>query len=157
MISFVPTMNSKPEMPKGDMQSDRMFETRKHIESHSQRSLVFHDNSSSSDTSLVLSTDPKPRLRWTADLHERFVNAVTLLGGPDKATPKTVLRVMGVKGLTLYHLKSHLQKYRLGKQSQKDANQEANKDGYGSTACRVTEVQGTCTSAVSNAIPQDPP
>ena len=26
-----------------------------------------------------------------------------------EATPKTIMRVMGVKGLTLYHLKSHLQ------------------------------------------------
>ena len=26
-----------------------------------------------------------------------------------EATPKTVMRVMGVRGLTLYHLKSHLQ------------------------------------------------
>ncbi|KAK8455633.1 hypothetical protein SEVIR_4G154300v4 [Setaria viridis] len=33
-----------------------------------------------------------------------------------EATPKTIMRVMGVKGLTLYHLKSHLQKFRLGKQ-----------------------------------------
>lgn len=35
------------------------------------------------DTGLVLTTDPKPRLRWTAELHERFVDAVTQLGGPD--------------------------------------------------------------------------
>ncbi|KAE8124489.1 hypothetical protein FH972_019370 [Carpinus fangiana] len=61
------------------------------------------------DSGLVLTTDPKPRLRWTVELHERFVDAVTQLGGPDKATPKTIMRVMGVKGLTLYHLKSHLQ------------------------------------------------
>ncbi|KAJ0623898.1 putative transcription factor MYB-HB-like family [Helianthus annuus] len=35
------------------------------------------------DPCLVLTTDPKPRLRWTAELHERFVDAVTQLGGPD--------------------------------------------------------------------------
>ncbi|KAL8159883.1 hypothetical protein V2J09_001420 [Rumex salicifolius] len=73
-----------------------------------------------SDSGLVLTTDPKPRLRWTAELHDRFVDAVAQLGGPDKATPKTIMRVMGVKGLTLYHLKSHLQKFRLGKQPHKD-------------------------------------
>ena len=33
------------------------------------------------DPCLVLTSDPKPRLRWTTDLHERFVDAVTQLGG----------------------------------------------------------------------------
>ncbi|XP_038888806.1 myb family transcription factor IPN2-like isoform X2 [Benincasa hispida] len=81
------------------------------------------------DSGLVLTTDPKPRLRWTVELHERFVDAVTQLGGPDKATPKTIMRVMGVKGLTLYHLKSHLQKFRLGKQPHKEFNDHSIKDG----------------------------
>lgn len=69
---------------------------------------------------LVLSTDAKPRLKWTPELHQRFVEAVNQLGGADKATPKSLMRVMGIHGLTLYHLKSHLQKYRLGKSQQSE-------------------------------------
>ncbi|XP_073125287.1 myb family transcription factor IPN2-like [Henckelia pumila] len=90
-----------------------------------------HDRSNmcvQGDSGLVLTTDPKPRLRWTVELHERFVDAVTQLGGPDKATPKTIMRVMGVKGLTLYHLKSHLQKFRLGKQPHKEFSEHSMKD-----------------------------
>ncbi|KAK1267657.1 Myb family transcription factor APL [Acorus gramineus] len=50
---------------------------------------------------LVLSVDAKPRLKWTRQLHQCFVDAVSQLGGPEKATPKSVMRVMGVPGLTL--------------------------------------------------------
>ncbi|PNX99960.1 two-component response regulator ARR18, partial [Trifolium pratense] len=37
----------------------------------------------SSDSGLVLSTDAKPRLKWTPDLHARFIEAVNQLGGAD--------------------------------------------------------------------------
>lgn len=79
---------------------------------------------------LVLSTDAKPRLKWTAELHQRFIEAVNQLGGADKATPKSLMRVMGIPGLTLYHLKSHLQKYRLGKSQQSESSIDSKKDDY---------------------------
>lgn len=59
-----------------------------------------------------------PRLRWTPELHEAFVEAVERLGGKDKATPRRILQMMGVKELKISHIKSHLQMYR----SVKDGN-----------------------------------
>ncbi|KAE9456325.1 hypothetical protein C3L33_11775, partial [Rhododendron williamsianum] len=52
-----------------------------------------------------MTSDVKPRLRWTPELHGRFVDAVDHL----EATPKAIMNVMKMRGLTLYQLKSHLQ------------------------------------------------
>ncbi|XP_023642296.1 uncharacterized protein LOC17893685 isoform X2 [Capsella rubella] len=77
-------------------------------------------STSSSSSSKIIpcifyTSDEKARLRWSSDLHDCFVNAVEKLGGPNKATPKSVKEMMEVEGIALHHVKSHLQKFRLGR------------------------------------------
>ncbi|CAN4092608.1 unnamed protein product [Withania somnifera] len=119
-----------------------------------ERHLFLQGGNGNGDSGLVLSTDAKPRLKWTHDLHERFIEAVNQLGGADKATPKSVLKLMGIQGLTLYHLKSHLQKYRLSKNLHGQANASgANKAVAGTGVERISENSATCMSNPS-MVPQ---
>lgn len=127
---------------------DHIHSSHSHSHNHQQQQYVQHGlmmSSLSGDIAVMCSPDPKPRLRWTPELHERFVEAVTQLGGADKATPKTVMKAMGVKGLTLYHLKSHLQKYRLGKKAQR--TDVVNVVEGGSTPSESLSVNGQCEVA----------
>jgi hypothetical protein len=48
---------------------------------------------------------------------------------------------MGIPGLTLYHLKSHLQKYRLSKNLQSQANASR---AQGVLGCSTTEIDKPC-------------
>ncbi|XP_070044706.1 putative Myb family transcription factor At1g14600 isoform X2 [Nicotiana tomentosiformis] len=72
-----------------------------------------------------------PRLRWTPHLHQCFLLAIQKLGGHDKATPKLLLQMMDVRGLTISHVKSHLQMYRSMKSDinwqERSKNQHAGK------------------------------
>ncbi|XP_010921323.1 myb-related protein 2 [Elaeis guineensis] len=118
-----------------------------------ERHLFLQGGSVPGESGLVLSTDAKPRLKWTPELHERFIEAVNQLGGADKATPKSIMRLMGIPGLTLYHLKSHLQKYRLSKTLQAQANAGTTKNVIGCTlgANRTAEGNGSLISNTTAA------
>ncbi|KAL5573064.1 hypothetical protein UlMin_022661 [Ulmus minor] len=72
------------------------------------------------------STQKKPRVVWSVELHRKFVAAVNQLG-IDKAVPTKILDLMNVEKLTRENVASHLQKYRLYlKRISCVANQQAN-------------------------------
>ncbi|XP_010265661.1 PREDICTED: two-component response regulator ORR23-like isoform X2 [Nelumbo nucifera] len=69
------------------------------------------------------STQKKPRVVWSVELHRKFVAAVNQL----EAVPKRILDLMNVERLTRENVASHLQKYRLYlKRISCVANQQAN-------------------------------
>uniref|UniRef100_A0ACD5WNG5 Uncharacterized protein n=1 Tax=Avena sativa TaxID=4498 RepID=A0ACD5WNG5_AVESA len=135
----------EPEQMYHQQQQQQLHGHRQHMSSRPSLSpekrfpLKGQGGGGGGDSGLILSTDAKPRLKWTPELHERFADAVNQLGGPDKATPKAIMQVMGIPGLTLYHLKSHLQKFRLGKNLQAQANAVHAKNVLGFVTATATD------------------
>lgn len=54
----------------------------------SDRHLFPQGGNGPGDSGLVLFADGKLRLKWTLDLHERFVEVVNRLGGADSKFPR---------------------------------------------------------------------
>ncbi|KAI3796942.1 hypothetical protein L1987_39629 [Smallanthus sonchifolius] len=79
------------------------------------------DEDDDDDTSLK----KKICVDWTQELHEIFVNAVSQLG-EGRCSPKKILDLMGVPGLTRKQVASHLQKYRKGKLNFNDKKRRQN-------------------------------
>ncbi|XP_022870116.1 protein PHR1-LIKE 1-like [Olea europaea var. sylvestris] len=91
----------------------------------------------------------KARMRWTQELHEAFVNAVNKLGGSERATPKGVLKLMNAEGLTIYHVKSHLQKYRTAKYKPETSEGTSKKSN---TIAEMTSLDLKTTIGITEAL-----
>ncbi|XP_010473766.2 PREDICTED: putative two-component response regulator ARR20 [Camelina sativa] len=81
-----------------------------------------------------VSSAMKPRMKWSAELHQKFEAAVEKIGSIEKAYPKQILKCMqedmNVQGLTRNNVASHLQKYRQSSNKKTSTPQETQEDHF---------------------------
>ncbi|XP_043690591.1 myb family transcription factor PHL5-like isoform X2 [Telopea speciosissima] len=103
---------------------------------------------SGSPVSSGAAASSKTRIRWTQDLHVRFVESVNRLGGAEKATPKGILRLMDSEGLTIFHVKSHLQKYRTAKYMPESAEGKSDRKTLSNNITQIDAKTSQITEAL---------
>ncbi|QDZ19401.1 HTH myb-type domain-containing protein [Chloropicon primus] len=93
-----------------NMMSHSLVHTHSLGQTMSQQTRPHRPREEDEDASMQMAMK-RPRLIWTRQLHERFVEAVNKMG-VDQAVPKAIMQSMNVKGITRENVASHLQKYR---------------------------------------------
>ncbi|XP_019091137.1 PREDICTED: putative two-component response regulator ARR19 [Camelina sativa] len=95
----------------------------------------------------------KQRMTWTKDLHKKFLEAIEINGGIEKANPKVLLdclQGMKIQGLTRNNVASHLQKHRIYLE-EKQIPKQAQNIGWSTQCGAAPSLQGpnnvhTCIS-----------
>ncbi|VAI80903.1 unnamed protein product [Triticum turgidum subsp. durum] len=70
------------------------------------------NNDENKENTQASTTQKKPKVGWTIELHTKFMEAINQIG-LYRATPKKILEMMNVDFLTRQNVSSHLQKYKL--------------------------------------------